>query len=184
MMRRALAALCLALAGTQPAWAAEPAVKSVPQFDVVNYMGQWYEIAKYPNRFQANCRRNTTANYKMLPDGGIEVVNRCEREDGKVEETVGRARPGDAPARLEVRFAPSWLSFVPWVWAPYWVIQLAPDYRYAVVGEPDREYLWILARSPTLSPDDLRDIRAKLTDQGYDTGKLQRTEQTGTPQPK
>lgn len=184
MIRRTLAGLCLALAGTQAAWAAESAVTSVPQLDVVNYMGQWYEIAKYPNRFQSDCRRNTTANYKTLPDGAIEVVNRCEREDGKVEEAVGRARPGDAPGRLQVRFAPAWLSFIPWVWAPYWVIQLAPDYRYAVVSEPDREYLWILARSPTLSPDDQRDIRAKLTDQGYDLSKLQRTEQTGTSQPK
>jgi apolipoprotein D and lipocalin family protein len=147
-------------------------------------MGQWYEIAKYPNRSQANCRRNSTANYKMLEDGGIEVVNRCEREDGKVEEAVGRARQGNAPGRLDVRFTPSWLSFVPWISAPYWVIQLAPDYRYAVVGEPDRDYLWILARSPTLSQDDLHDIRAKLTDQGYDTEKLQRTEQIYTTQPK
>lgn len=180
MMLRRVAACCLIMAAAT-SQAAAPAVTSVPQLDVVNYMGQWYEISKYPNRFQKDCRRNTTATYRTLPEGGIEVVNRCEQDNGKVDEAVGRARPGKSSSQLEVRFAPSWLSFLPWVWAPYWVIQLAPDYRYAVVSEPDREYLWILARSPTLSPEDQRDIMSKLADQGYDTSKLQRTEQTGNP---
>ncbi|WP_189614185.1 lipocalin family protein [Pigmentiphaga litoralis] len=184
MVRRLVAGTCVALAvaaASVAAFAAAPPVTSVPQLDIVNYMGQWYEISKYPNRFQKDCRRNTTATYRAWPEGGIEVINRCEQENGKVEEAVGRARPGKTASQLEVRFAPSWLSFLAWVWAPYWVIQLAPDYRYAVVSEPDREYLWILARSPTLSPEDQRDIMSKLADQGYDTSKLQRTEQTGNP---
>jgi apolipoprotein D and lipocalin family protein len=76
-------------------------------------------------------------------------------------------------SKLEVRFAPGWLSWVPGVWAPYWVIQLADDYRYAVVGEPGRQYLWILSRTPVLDPQDRAIINGLLQQQGYDPTKLQ-----------
>jgi apolipoprotein D and lipocalin family protein len=85
------------------------------------------------------------------------------------------------PSQLEVRFAPGWLSFLPGVWANYWVIQLADDYRYAVIGEPSRKYLWILSRTPSLDPQDNAIIRGLLQQQGYDPLKLQDEPQTGAP---
>jgi apolipoprotein D and lipocalin family protein len=182
-MRRIVIALCCILMLAVQADARGPDLSVVPGLDVARYMGRWYEIAKYPNRFQSLCRRDTTADYRRLDSGKIEVVNRCEVDNHTFDQAVGEARPGDAPAKLEVRFAPSWLSWLPWVWAPYWVIQLAPDYRYAVIGEPDRKYLWILSRQPALSAEDENAIYAQLAEQGYDTGNLRRTEQTGVIHP-
>ena len=79
-----------------------------------------------------------------------------------------------APAKLEVRFAPAWLGFLPFVWGKYWVIELAPDYSYAVVGEPSREYLWILARGPEMDDATYARITAGLPALGYDATKLVR----------
>ena len=79
------------------------------------------------------------------------------------------------PATLAVRFAPAWLAWLPLVWGDYWVIDLADDYRYAVVGEPSREYLWVLARGPQLADADWHRIVARLPALGYDPARLVRT---------
>lgn len=162
-----------------------PAVVSVPSVDLSRYQGHWYQIALYPNRFQRQCVSNTTADYTVQADGTVEVINQCKKADGSISKAVGTARvkqpksswlqPKPLPAstsRLEVRFAPQWLEWSSLVWAPYWVIQLADDYRYAVVSEPKREYLWILSRTPTLDPQDDAIIRGLLQQQGYDLDKL------------
>ena len=98
----------------------------------------------------------------------------------QIEDIVGLARPagseirGNAlqPAQLEVSFLPSWLRWLP-IWGSYWVIQLADDGRYAVVGEPTREYLWVLSRTPKLAPADESAIRSRLTQQGFDLARWQ-----------
>ncbi|HIV71331.1 MAG TPA: lipocalin family protein [Candidatus Aquabacterium excrementipullorum] len=183
--RASLLATALALAASSHAVAAgtEP-LQSVPSVDINRYMGHWYQIAYYPNRFQKQCASDVTADYKLLAHGQVEVVNRCRTGDGKTDEATGRARlqqkrvlgiPLEDPvstARLEVRFAPAIVSWFPGVWAPYWVIQLADDYRYSVVSEPSREYLWILARTPTLPVQDLVAIKARLQQQGFDVNRL------------
>lgn len=175
-MRPALLLLpALLLCRTAPA---QPALDVVPAVDLSRYAGTWYEIARYPNRFQNDCAGDVTATYRPLADGEIEVVNRCRRADGTPMEAAGRARRQDAdgPAtRLEVRFAPAFLSFLPMVWGDYWIIQLPDDYSYSVIGGPDREYLWILARTPTLAADSLAVITARLREQGYDPVRLQFT---------
>jgi apolipoprotein D and lipocalin family protein len=178
-----VAALALFASSHALAAAAGP-LQSVPSVDINRYMGHWYQIAYYPNRFQKQCTSDVTADYKLLAHGQVEVTNRCRTADGKVDDVVGRARlqqkrllgiPLEEPvstARLEVRFAPAIVSWFPGVWAPYWVVQLADDYRYSVVSEPTREYLWILARTPTLPAQDLAAIKARLTEQGFDVNKL------------
>lgn len=161
-----------------------PALQSVPSVDLARYQGRWYQIALYPNTFQKQCVSGTTADYRVLSAGQVEVINQCKTADGSLSKVVGLARlkqprllgvplAAGTSAKLEVRFAPSWLSWVPGVWAPYWVIQLADDYRYAVVGEPKRQYLWILSRTPTLDPQDRAIINGLLQQQGYDPTKLQ-----------
>lgn len=162
-----------------------PALQSVPSIDLNRYQGQWYQIAYYPNTFQKQCVANTTATYKPLANGQIEVINQCKTADGSISKAVGAARvkppkflgvpvaKGTVTSKLEVRFAPSYLSWINAVWAPYWVIQLADDYRYAVIGEPNREFLWILSRTPTLDPQDRAIISGLLQQQGYDPTKLQ-----------
>ena len=152
-----------------------------PSIDLTRYAGTWYEIARLPNRFQEKCDCNVTATYTLLDDGDVRVVNRCREKDGKITEAEGRARRAsiDEPnTKLKVRFAPAFLSFLPFVWGDYWIIDLAPDYTYAVIGEPERRYLWILSRSPRMDDTLLADILARVKDQGYDISSLVLTRQT------
>jgi apolipoprotein D and lipocalin family protein len=181
--RALLACLCLVAIGLgfvpKAAGAAEP-LATVPRVDLDRYLGRWYEIARYPNFFQRNCKGEVTATYSRREDGTIAVDNACLREDGGTDQAIGAARIVDAAtnAKLEVRFAPAFLSFLPFVWGDYWVIDLAPDYSYAVVGEPSRKYLWILAREPRLDAATFEAIVARLRSAGYDPARLIRTGST------
>src|SRR3954468_22693714 len=120
-MMKYLALACL-LGASATAMAADAPLETVPTLDTARYAGTWYEIAKYPNYFQRKCLSNTVANYRAQPDGAIRVDNRCTQEGNKVEQAVGAARqPGGAGSpKLEVRFAPAWLSALPFVWGNYW----------------------------------------------------------------
>jgi apolipoprotein D and lipocalin family protein len=169
------ALLPIATARLQPQ---DRAVQVVPAVDLTRYTGTWYEIARFPNRFQEFCAGDVVATYTLLDDGEIRVVNSCRDTDGVVKEAEGRARRQDADGpdtKLEVRFAPAFLSFLPFVWGDYWIIDLAADYSYAVIGGPDREYLWILARATTLPDSTYTGIKERLRAQGYEPGGLVRT---------
>lgn len=146
--------------------------------DIERYMGTWYEVARLPNRFQDDCIADVSATYTLLDGGQIEVLNQCRKKNGEMSQARGRARRAsdDGPnTKLKVRFAPAILSFLPFVWGNYWIIDLDPDYRYAVVGEPDRKYFWILSRTPTMDEEVLQAITHRATEQGYDLATLIRT---------
>ena len=113
----------------------------------------------------------------LRADGRLEVVNRCREQDGGYAQAVGIARRNadyDNPAILEVRFAPAWLSALPFVWGDYWVIALADDYRAALVGAPNRKYLWILAREPTLDDAEYARLVDIAKAQGFDVSALEK----------
>lgn len=153
----------------------EKALEVVPSVDLKRYSGLWYEIARLPNWFQKDCDGDVTATYTLLDDDEIKVVNRCRKEDGETKEAEGRARRAsdDEPnSKLKVRFAPAFLSFLPFVWGNYWIIDLAPDYSFAVIGEPDGRYLWILARTPKLDETTLETILGRVREKGYDLANL------------
>ncbi len=153
-------------------------LKVVPEVDLHRYVGTWYEIARKPNRFQSQCIGDVTATYTLLDDGDIAVVNRCRKEDGEWSEATGRARrtSEEQPnTKLKVRFAPAILSFLPFVWGDYWIILLAPDYSYAVIGEPDRKYLWILSRSSTMEEATFQEVLDQVKLNGYEVSDLVRT---------
>jgi apolipoprotein D and lipocalin family protein len=159
----------------------EQNLEVVPSIDLARYTGTWYEIARLPNSFQKKCVSDVSANYTLRDDGQIKVVNRCRCEDGTFTEAEGRARKAssDGPnSKLEVRFAPAFLSFLPFVWGKYWIIDIAENYSYAVIGEPSREYLWILARSPKLDDPTLQNIFEKVISKGYDIKNIIMTKQT------
>ena len=154
-------------------------MKTVARVDLDRYAGRWYEIARLPNRFQKGCTGNVTAEYGVREDGRIDVVNRCSGNNGEEKRAKGVARVVDETtrAKLEVRFAPAFLSFLSMVWGDYWIIDLAPDYSYAVVGEPARRYLWVLARESTLEEATYQGILERIEAQGYDPNNLVRTNQ-------
>ncbi len=148
---------------TQKPAAPLPTVRHV---DLQRYSGLWYEIARYENRFEAGCV-GATAEY-TVEDGYVQVINRCYGADGKLSgqaEGKAYAEAGSENTKLRVTF------FWPF-YGDYWVIMLADDYRYSVVGDPQRKYLWILARDTVLSAKDRDAIFARLIEVGYDPSKL------------
>lgn len=166
------------LAADQGAGSARPLV-TIPSLDVKRYMGTWYEIAKFPNAFQKKCVGFTIATYSLREDGRVDVVNRCRRADGSTDTASGVARQlgGAGSPKLEVRFAPAIVSWLPMVWGDYWVIDLDPDYRLAAVSEPKREYLWILSRTPKVDPAVYDALLSRLSAQGLDMNRLVPTKQ-------
>ncbi|APW44911.1 hypothetical protein RS694_15595 [Rhodoferax saidenbachensis] len=164
------------LFGMPLASVAQAPVHSVPSVDLARYSGKWFEIASYPMFFQRNCIADTTAEYTSTSDGTIRVDNRC-RTDSGFDEATGTASvvPGFGNSRLKVWF------FWPFK-ADYWVIGLDPEYRWALVGNPNRKYLWLLSRTPQLSPELLKAALASASAQGFDLAQLRYTVQsTATP---
>jgi apolipoprotein D and lipocalin family protein len=148
---------------------------TVPSLDLHRYMGRWYEVARLPNRFQNHCVGDVIVDYSLRPDGKMALANQCRQADGKtdVSHAVGHlARPGGPPSQLKVVF------FWP-LQADYWVIDLDPDYRWAVVADPDRTKLWVLSRTPSIDPPTYQDILKRAGAQGYDVRKIEVTKQSG-----
>lgn len=148
-------------------------LRVVSSVELSRYMGKWYEIARYPNSFQSGLV-GVIAEYRLRDDGKFDVINTGYKNnlDGPKEqsEAVGWVADEGTRAKLYVRF------FWPFK-ADYWIIELAADYSHAVVGQPGREYLWILSRAPTMSDKLYEAIERRLLQQGYDPKKLQRTKQ-------
>ena len=150
---------------------ADTQLQTVAHVDLDRYVGKWYELARYPNRFERECDRNVTAEYTKQ-SSGIHVVNSCVKADGKVKRSEGHAKVEDEAtnAKLAVTF------FWPF-YGKYWVIDLGPNYEYAVVGEPSRKYLWILSRTNSIPDAKYKEITQQLQAKGYDPNKLVRTKQ-------
>jgi len=172
MIRSLLLTLALA-SGAAAAQATGLSNDSVPALDLQRYGGEWHEIAHLPMFFQRKCVANITATYTPRADGLVGVRNACDTKDDGRMVSEGTARPvAGHPGRLEVRFAPDWLAWAPMVWADYWVVELDPEYRWAVVGGPSRKYLWILSRTPTMDRAQYDAIRNRAAQRGYPVDKL------------
>jgi apolipoprotein D and lipocalin family protein len=169
---------CLAILAIPPrACAADDVPSTVARVDLDRYAGRWFEIARFPNRFQRQCLADVVATYVRRPDGRIDVTNTCRTEEGTTE-ARGIARPATrdgSNAKLEVRFAPAYLSWLPAVWGDYWVVALADDYSWAVVGDRKREYLWLLSRTPQVGEATYRRLEEEARAKGFDTSRLVRT---------
>jgi len=140
----------------------------VPRVELGKYLGKWYEIAHLPARFQEGCS-DTTATYTLSKDGGISVLNECVR-NGKVKRAKGRAKVVDksSGAKLKVTF------FRPF-YGDYWIIKLGNDYDYAVVGTPNRKYLWILSRTPQMDDNLFSSLIEFVKSKGFNVENLIRT---------
>lgn len=179
--RRPMALLASLLLAAAAGCAAPPrhAPRTVPAVDLARYAGVWHEVARFPNRFEDGpgllCA-DVTATYAPRPDGRIGVVNRCRNAaDGGAERVAeGRAYvvEGSNGARLRVSF------FWPF-YGDYWVIALSPDYRWALVGDPRREYLWLLSRTLDIAPADRAAALDAARREGFDVGRLRPTPRLG-----
>jgi apolipoprotein D and lipocalin family protein len=140
----------------------------VPHVELKKYLGKWYEIAHLPARFQEGCT-DTTATYTLSEDGSISVLNECRRR-GKVKQAKGKAKVVDknSGAKLKVTF------FWPF-YGDYWIINLGQAYDYAVVGTPNRKYLWILSRTPQMDDKLFSQLLESVQSKGFDVNKLIKT---------
>ena len=152
-----------------------PPLKTVNQVDLNKYAGQWYEIAKIPNSFQDQCAYGTTAEYKLIEDGEIQVINKCYTKEDEPDIAEGLAKVADKKtnSKLEVSFF-SILGFRPF-WGDYWIIGLDDNYQWAIVGSPNRKYGWILSRTPSLPDEIMNKIFSILKDQYYDPDEFEMT---------
>lgn len=139
---------------------------TVIRVDLNRYLGTWYEIARFEHFFEEGCK-NVTANYSLLENEKIKVINKCTMiEDGEINEAIGKAYAVDRSfSKLKVTF------FWPF-YGDYWIVFLDEKYKVALVGSPNREYLWILSRTKTIdekTKERFIDIAAK---NGFDTSKF------------
>lgn len=139
--------------------------------DLGKYLGKWYEIAHLPAKFQQNCDE-TTATYTLLDNGSISVINECKKDE-KIKVAKGKAKVVDkmTNAKLKVTF------FWPF-YGDYWIISLGETYDYAVVGTPDRKYLWILSRTPKMDNNLFSQLIEIAKSKGFDVSKLIITRQS------
>lgn len=152
---------------------------TVGTVDLKQYSGKWFEIARYPNKFQKQCVGNTTATYTVKNNDKVEVLNQCVKKDGTVDDAKGEAKIVDkkSNAKLEVRFAPKVLSFIPAVWGDYWIIDLDENYKYAAIGDPKREYFWILSREAEMNDATYQNILRRAEAKGFNPAKVVKTPQ-------
>jgi apolipoprotein D and lipocalin family protein len=162
--------LSLSLQGMEP-----PPV--VPKVDLVRYMGTWYEIAKYPNRFQQGCLC-TTATYTLKPSGKVAVVNRCRAGEGRQREAKGWAKVVDPSTNAKLKVTFFWPFF-----GDYWILDLDEDYTRVLVGSPDRRFLWILSRTPRMAESEYQALAVRAAALGFDPTKLTRTDPCGAEGP-
>jgi apolipoprotein D and lipocalin family protein len=167
-----LAAFFALLAAMLPARDSRP-LKTVDSVDLQRYAGDWYEIARYPNRFQKDCDSDVHVRYTLQSSGKLNIRNECRKANGKPDVANGTAKVVDAKTNAKLKVTFFWPFY-----GDYWIIDLDPQYRYAVVGEPGRKYLWILSRAKELDRETFQHILQRVAENGYDTSKLVKTRQS------
>jgi apolipoprotein D and lipocalin family protein len=145
---------------------------TVKEVDLTRYTGKWYEIARYPHRFEKGCS-SVTAEYSLQDDGTIQVVNRCilREQGGKEKRAEGKAKVVDTASNAKLKVSFFWPFY-----GDYWIVKLDDNYQYAIIGEPSRKYVWILARTPEIDRDLYDQLVSEIKRIGYDSEKLIRTE--------
>ncbi|KAK8550491.1 hypothetical protein V6N12_039197 [Hibiscus sabdariffa] len=155
----------------------------VKNLDIEKYMGRWYEIASFPSRFQPKNGVNTRATYTLNEDGTVHVLNETwsDGKRGYIEGTAYKADPKSEEAKLKVKFyVPPFLPIIPVV-GDYWVLYIDDDYQYALIGQPSRNYLWILCRQTHMDDGIYNQLVQKAEAVGYDVSKLHKTPQSDSP---
>jgi apolipoprotein D and lipocalin family protein len=154
-------------------------LRTVSSVDVKRFAGKWYEIARFPNKFQKKCVGNTTVTYAAKTDGKISVVNQCVLKDGILGRAEGEAIVTDqaSHAKFEINFASKYKSFLSTDWDNYWIVDLDENYQFAAASDPKRENLWILSRTPEMKDAVYQNILRRIEKLGFNPGRLAKTPQ-------
>ena len=157
-----------------------PDVTSIPSLDLNRYLGRWYEIARLPQKHEDETATDITANYSLKSSGKIRVDNRCFDKDRQPSQATAEAEPVDGTnAKLKVNFLPAALRWIPFTDGDYWVLKIDSKYRTALVGTPDRKYLWVLAREPSIPTAILDEYLSEARHQGFVLAGLIYPQHTG-----
>jgi apolipoprotein D and lipocalin family protein len=150
-----------------------PPPQVVEHVDLEHYMGLWYEVARFEQKFQKGCV-GVTAQYALLDGGKVEVVNTCLEEtlQGEKRQARGKAYVADTETNAKLRVSFFWPFY-----GDYWIFRLGDNYEYAVVGSPDRDSLWFLSRSPRMDEELFKKLYAEMAREGFDMKRLQKTPQ-------
>ena len=144
----------------------------VPHVDLNRYVGRWYEIARLPNRFEKKCVDSVTATYSLRSDGKVEVVNRCRKSSGDYTTATGKAKIVDKTTNAKLKVTFFWPFY-----GDYWILELGDNYEYAVVGAPDRKYLWILSRNRQMDESLYQTLLTRMAARGFKTEQMIKTPQ-------
>ena len=150
----------------------DPPLEVAPSVNLAQLQGKWYEIARLPRSTEVDCH-GTTAFYTQAPDGSLSLVNQCNvgSAEGVLQTVAMTATVPDTsvPAKLALN--------VGGYTGDYWILEVGPNYEYAVVGHPSRLYLWILSRTPTLDTTTMSGILTRADSAHFDTTQLEYTPQ-------
>ena len=172
-MRR-LFVWALGIGCTLTVMSADAPPSTVTELNIDRYLGLWHQIAYIPNSFQKKCVSSVTAEYQKTRKGRIKVINRCLTKRGRFKSAEGRARINpkfEESGKLQVTF----VKILTWIWpfgGDYWVLDIDKEYQLAIVGHPERKFLWILSRQTSLSETALRELGDKIAGFGYDPCKI------------
>lgn len=158
--------LVLAACAPQPVYRQSNEPLPVATIELERYLGLWHEQARLPNSFEEGCQ-NVTAEYATREDGLISVTNTCVEADGERRVARGRARPVGEGGQGKLK-----VSFFGPFWADYWVLDRGAAYEWAIVGEPEGKYLWVLTREEVMTPERRAAFEQRVTELGYRPAEL------------
>jgi apolipoprotein D and lipocalin family protein len=163
-------ACCLSLSLLSGCYDGAPAPDVAPSVDLQRFQGKWYEIAKLPRLTETNCT-GTVANYRMRPDGDLEMTSECH-----VDTLDGPPKAISAKAIVPDRTVAAKLALeIGGFYGDYWILEVGDSYEYAVIGHPSRAYLWILSRTPALEQETLNAVLERAKAQHYNVDRLEYT---------
>ncbi|MGK0367477.1 MAG: apolipoprotein D and lipocalin family protein [Thermoproteota archaeon] len=152
-------------------------LETVENIDIQKYLGKWFEIARFEQRFQKDCEA-VTAEYSLRRDGDLKVLNSCRQDsiNGELKQSTGRAWIKDKKtnAKLRVQFFLKNIK-IKLLSGKYWVLALGENYEYSVVGDPSRKYLWILSRTPKMDSGLYDELVAIARGKGFEVKNLRVT---------
>lgn len=153
-------------------------IDTLKAIELNKYVGRWVELASIPQRFTKHCHSDAQAHYS-LEENYLKIINQCSRKDGHIESAEARAKVVEPAtnAKLKVTFV-KWFKWIFAFSGNYWVIHVEPDYSVALIGDPDRKYAWLLARTPTLDIEIYKMAENRFRQFGYDTCLIMTTIQT------
>ncbi|TCM67776.1 apolipoprotein D and lipocalin family protein [Acinetobacter calcoaceticus] len=166
------AVICMTLISSS--WAKESPLKTVDKVELDQYLGVWYEIARKPNSLENQCVRDVSFSYTLSEYGNMLIEQRCYDQQDQLVQNFGEAYASNAPwyNKFRVSYLPDGIRWLPIGKNQYWILKLDQDYKMALIGDPERQYLWLLSREPHPDAQSIKAYLDYAQAQGYQLNNL------------